>query len=376
MIRKKRGGTEILEVLGEGLTSRVYKAIRKHDKLNVKQVVALKVLHSQELIHSLKNEIELLLTVDSPYCVKLLGWEETAKGLALVLEFLDGVSLEELCRYRALRPSEVEHIVYQIQEGLKELHKKGIVHGDISPRNIFITTSGQIKIIDFGFSSRGQQQCEYGTPNCMSIEAWRREPLAAGSDLYSLGLLRETLLNPQESSTFRHWQERAESLKNKNSLLNERVHDRCFLEMEEYLEYRSHIASYVQDIQKWRALQQPTVKLPPVASSDLSSSIFRPVILWCLAVTVSMSVTAVAHVPSVGTPDVQYTLDVRSSVWVKAQIFKKIAGKERLYHEGYVPTLLSRLPSGEYVLRWTSEKKSGIINVHMNKAQKILIDAQ
>lgn len=48
MIWKKQNGTEILEILGEGLTSRVYKAIRKHSALNVQQIVALKVLHSQD----------------------------------------------------------------------------------------------------------------------------------------------------------------------------------------------------------------------------------------------------------------------------------------------------------------------------------------
>lgn len=376
MIRKKRDGTEILEVLGEGLTSRVYKAIRKHNGLNVEQVVALKVLHSQELIHSLKNEIELLLTVDSPYCVKLLGWEETSMGLGLVLEFLDGVSLEDLCRYRALREQEIEDILYQIQEGLRELHTKGIVHGDISPRNIFVTNSGQVKIIDFGFSSRGHQQCEYGTPNCMSLEAWRGEPQSAGSDLYALGLLHEALMNPEGSSDFRQWRERAEALKNKNTLLYESVEEREFLNVQSFPHHRLRISKYVQDMQKWRSQHQPTVKLANTPLTPLASRHLRPVISWCLIILASFSVSAVAYVPNETESDEFYTLDVRSLVWVKTQIFRVIAGKERLYHEGYVPTVLSTLRHGEYVVRWTSEKKSGIIKVQMRDHQKIVIDAQ
>lgn len=376
MMKKKQGGTEVLEVLGEGLTSRVYKAIRKHSALDVQQVVALKVLHSQELIHSLKNEIELLLTVDSPYCVKLLGWEETAKGLGLVLEYLDGVSLEDLCCYRSLDTLEIEDLIYQIQEGLKELHAKGIIHGDISPKNIFVTVTGQIKIIDFGFSSRGQKPCEYGTPNCMSLEAWRGDALTTASDLFSLGLLRETLFKSESPSNFKDWRGRAEVLKNKNVLLMEDPEARGFLKLEPRGMQRLNISNYVQDMQRWRSQQQPTIKLESRPTKlKPQQKWMRHSVCWCLAVFASASISAAAHVPSQSEKS-NYNLDIRSRLWARTVLYKKMHGREQLYHEGYTPAALTALPEGEYVLHWTSQKKSGIIEIQMRQDRKLIIDAQ
>ncbi len=378
MIKTNHDRTEILEVLGEGLTSRVYKAIRKHSALNVQQVVALKVLHSQELIHSLKNEIELLLTVDSPNCVKLLGWEETGMGLALVLEFLDGVSLEDLCRYRSLSALEVEDIVFQIQEGLKELHKKGIIHGDLSPKNIFVTTSGQIKIIDFGFSTREQKPCEFATPNCMALEAWAGRALTPSSDLFSLGLLRETLLNDEASINFKNWKLRAENLKNKNVLLCEDPNDRMFMELTAQISERTKIGKYVSEMMRWRQQQQPTIKLQSSLNVGVGVGcpVYKRVIFWCLALIASASVSAVAYVPSTTDLQSSYSLDMRAPVWVKTKLYRRSAGQQWLYHEGYVPIVISTLPSGDYVLSWTSEKKSGMINLQMHENRKIVFDAQ
>lgn len=377
MMWKKQNQTEILEILGEGLTSRVYKAIRKHSALNVQQVVALKVLHSQELIHSLKNEIELLLSVDSPNCVKMLGWEETSMGLALVLEFLDGISLEELCRQRSLKPAEVDEIVFQIQEGLKELHKKNIVHGDISLRNIFITNSGTVKIIDFGFSSREQKKFDYGTPSCMSPEAWAGTELEPGSDLYSLGLMRDLLLETSTSATadWRNWQARSEAVKNKNALLHETPSERTFLNLTSHPKVRSHVGQYVKEIQKWQKMHQPTIKLVPDFAPALAPQIkFKKLSSLLIALFASVSVSAVEPVSGTYRNDERYNLDVRSRFAVKTRLFKKTHSKDILYHDGYLPALVHSLPRGQYVLHWTSQEKSGMIQVHIDEHKKIVID--
>lgn len=375
MIWKKQNGTEILEILGEGLTSRVYKAIRKHSVLNVQQVVALKVLNSQDSIQSLKNEIELLLTVDSPYCVKLLGWEETTKGLALVLEYLDGVTLEELCRYRSLNIKESDEIIFQIQEGLKELHKKGITHGDLGPKNIFITNSGQVKIIDFGFSSREQKHCEYGTPNCVALEVWRGELLTPKSDLFSLGLLRETLLNgTQGNDDLKGWRLRAEALLNTNSLLVENPYCREFLDLKSSDDQIGRLARYVQDMQSWRNQNQPTMKLQSESHSlQIRTNRWVAVLI---AIFASVSVSAVEPVTRGALAVKHYNVDVRSHEWVSTQLFKKTNGKEMLYQQGYAPVQFHYLPEGEYVLRWTSQLKSGMMKIHLVNHQKILIEVQ
>ncbi|MCB0378795.1 MAG: protein kinase, partial [Bdellovibrionales bacterium] len=86
---------EIQNLIGEGLTSCVYKAVRKDPRGWTAQKVALKVLKSKKDVHILKNEFEKLQRVRSKYCVKLLAWETLPQGPALVLELLQGLSLQE-----------------------------------------------------------------------------------------------------------------------------------------------------------------------------------------------------------------------------------------------------------------------------------------
>lgn len=375
MIWSKQSHTEILEVLGEGLTSRVYRAIRKHRSLNVQQVVALKVLHSQEQIQSLKNEIELLLTVDSPYCVKLLGWEETSKGLAIVLEYLDGVSLEELCRWRALSLDQVDEIIYQIQEGLKELHKKQIVHGDISLKNIFITKEGCIKIIDFGFSSKERKKFDYGTPSCMSLEAWSGDKLVLGSDLFSLGLLRETLLATDLNSraTFEYWRRRAESFKNHNCLLIADPTARKFLDLKHNNQWSKSLAATVKDLKDIEMRAPSTIKLSSSFCAISRKQLLLKKVLALFLATVA-SITVSASIPTDPIFIKRASLDVRSRDWVRTELYKMNRNQKRLYQSGYAPILFNSLIYGEYVLYWTSHLKSGKIHLSVNEDQKVIIN--
>lgn len=381
MIWKKQNETVLLEILGEGLTSCVYKAIRKNKTLDVQQVVALKVLHSKNQIQSLKNEIELLLSIDSPYCVKLLGWEETSKGLAIVLEYLDGVLLADLCRYRQLSDIEINEITFQVQEGLKALHTKGIVHGDISLKNIFITREGGVKIIDFGFSTNEKRLCDYGTPQCMSLEAWRGEPLGHGSDLYSLGLLQHVLYEADADVTdARKWQARAEQLKNKNSLLLERADERAFLDLQSNKKAIKNLSEMVAEILYCRSTLQRTQKISSLTverKKNLESP-FKKMMIFGFSFLASMSLSASTAIlqSELDTPGLQrwHQLDLRSKNWANVQLFRISRQKKGLYHSGYAPAVFGSLPCGQYELRWTSTKKSGTLMLSLKSDQKIVID--
>jgi len=175
---------EICEFLGEGLTSQVYKAFRRDSKGYTRQAVALKILKSKKHVQVLKTEFEKLIQLDSRYCVKVHAWESLPTGSALVLEYIDGVSLEQLHRLHPLSKELIEEVRVQVSRGLQGLHRKKIVHGDLNLKNILITKQGVIKLIDFGFFESENQS--YFTPEFAEPILLKGSTPSAKSDFYSL----------------------------------------------------------------------------------------------------------------------------------------------------------------------------------------------
>ncbi len=120
----------------------------------------------------------------------------------IVMEKLEGMSLKDRLRGGPIELDEILDVGIQVADALAACHAKGIIHRDIKPANIFLTTSGQVKILDFGLakvsraldSSDGEPKEDltlageiFGTAVYMSPEQARGEELDARSDLFSLG---------------------------------------------------------------------------------------------------------------------------------------------------------------------------------------------
>ena len=134
----------IIETISEGRVFRLFKA-----RYGTKYVI-LKTTHIQDAMHSeiLRREYEMGKTLSHACIVSTLAFEEnTPIGPAIVLEYIDGITLGE---YNSPVP---EHLLHDILDGVDYLHHRGILHNDIKPDNIIINSLGNARIIDFGLSS-------------------------------------------------------------------------------------------------------------------------------------------------------------------------------------------------------------------------------
>ena len=192
-IRPEAATYRLTCLLGEGLSSRVFAAIREDSRGFSRQEVVLKILKTETEVSWLKREFAVLTRFRSPHCVSVFGWENLPDGPALVLERIHGLTLDELYRKHAEYPlgsAEIEEIVRQIQDGLAALHQQGLYHGDLSPRNVMVDRSGTVRLIDFALHTANEPGVINGTPPYICKERWEGQPGGVASDLFSLGLMR------------------------------------------------------------------------------------------------------------------------------------------------------------------------------------------
>lgn len=178
---------EICGVMGESSLFRIYKARHGTKYVILKCPVQPETIY----IEMLRREYEIGYTLSHPCVVNILGFEEnTEVGSALVMEYIDGVTLDEFMRTRPSR-QQSRQVLDDILDGVDYLHKRGIVHNDLKPSNIIITSSSRSKIIDFGFSS--SEDSAYsgvrgGSDGYTAPEILRGEKsMCPASDIYSVG---------------------------------------------------------------------------------------------------------------------------------------------------------------------------------------------
>ncbi|XP_039982175.1 serine/threonine-protein kinase 17A isoform X1 [Xiphias gladius] len=155
-----------------------------------------------EIIH----EIAVLeLAKVSPRVVNLHQVYEMGSEMVLVLEFAAGGEIFNQCvsdrEDEAFSEEDVKRLMRQILDGVAFLHQNNIVHLDLKPQNILLTSSsplGDIKIVDFGLS---RMVCSYqelreimGTPEYVAPEILNYEPISTATDMWSIGVLAYVML--------------------------------------------------------------------------------------------------------------------------------------------------------------------------------------
>jgi serine/threonine protein kinase len=147
------GPYEILSALGAGGMGEVYRA--RDTKLN--RDVAVKVLPpaftaDADRVARFEREARLLASLNHPHIGSIYGLEDAGNVPALVLELVEGDTLDDRVRRGSLPLSEALAVAQQIADALDAAHASGIIHRDLKPSNIKITRDGMVKVLDFGLA--------------------------------------------------------------------------------------------------------------------------------------------------------------------------------------------------------------------------------
>ncbi len=203
---KKIDRYEILDELGHGGMGTVYRAFDPR----LDRIVAIKTLRTdsgaepaevQSLLDRFSIEARAAAGLTHPNIVVIYDYGEHEKRPYIVMEFIEGISVEQLLRTSApLAASHAMRILTETAKALDHAHGRGILHRDVKPGNLMIRHDGVLKLTDFGIAriSRlsGVTRTGFivGSPHYLSPESFRNSVIDARSVQYSLGVLAWELL--------------------------------------------------------------------------------------------------------------------------------------------------------------------------------------
>ncbi|PYQ02213.1 MAG: hypothetical protein DMF82_16700 [Acidobacteria bacterium] len=193
------GRYEILSPLGRGGMGAVYRA---HDRV-LDETVALKVLRGDvasgpEMQRRFRSEIKLARRVAHPSVCRIYEYGEDGPRQYISMELVEGTNLKEVLKARGALPAEQAYeLAAQVADGLEAIHRVGIVHRDLKTLNVMIDAHGAAKVMDFGIAKRVAGEGTpapsgsyvVGSPEYMSPEQARGQPVDFRSDIYALGII-------------------------------------------------------------------------------------------------------------------------------------------------------------------------------------------
>ena len=143
----------LLEKIGQGGMGEVYLA----DDTTLDRKVALKFLpeaftSDPERMARFEREAKLLASLNHPNIAGIYGLEQAEGNRFLVLEYVEGETLQARLSKGALPLEDALELCRQIAEGLEAAHEKGVIHRDLKPANVMITAEEKVKILDFGLA--------------------------------------------------------------------------------------------------------------------------------------------------------------------------------------------------------------------------------
>lgn len=200
MTTDKIGPLTILDALGAGAGSQVFRVVRKEDS----HEYALKVVSGKaglqgRFLEQLRNEFRIGRMVDHPHLVKVYAqeietdWLFRPKRGKLLLEYASGGTLDKL---PPLKPARFLRVFECVASAMTHMHEQGICHADLKPGNIILGPAHNVKVIDYGLSRLDGEPCDrlQGTPEYMAPETKMRKVINPRTDIFNLGATTYRLL--------------------------------------------------------------------------------------------------------------------------------------------------------------------------------------
>ena len=175
------------------------------DDLKLNRKVAIKILAAnyagdKNFVVRFKSEAQILARLNHPNIVQVYDWGEFDSSYFICMEYVEGESLKEIIEKKGPLPPEtfVDYAI-QISSALLMAHKSNLIHRDIKPQNILVTTDGEVKVTDFGIAKSLSTDITktlniMGTAHYISPEQARGEILDHRTDIYSMGIVLYEML--------------------------------------------------------------------------------------------------------------------------------------------------------------------------------------
>jgi serine/threonine protein kinase len=204
---------KILSLLGEGGMGKIYLAqdTKLHRRVALK-VLPAKLAEDQDRIRRFVQEAKSAAKLHHPNIAQIFEIGDYESTHYIAMEYVEGETLRQLLSRRKLEITKAVECAAQVAAGLATAHKEGIIHRDIKPENLIVTTTGQIKILDFGLAKLVEKELGgagvselttsylysanattpgviLGTVAYMSPEQARAEKLDQRTDIFSLGVV-------------------------------------------------------------------------------------------------------------------------------------------------------------------------------------------
>ncbi len=196
------GRYRLVELLGEGGMATIFRA--KDAQLG--RDVAIKVLRPEygrdpDFVARFRQEAQAAASLNHPGIVGVFDYGADPDGPYIVMELVDGEDLATLLRRNGpLPPRQAARLVAEVARALDAAHQRGIVHRDVKPGNIMVTSDGRVKVTDFGIARAWADArltlpgTTMGSVHYFSPEQALGEAATPSSDVYSLGIVLYELL--------------------------------------------------------------------------------------------------------------------------------------------------------------------------------------
>jgi len=211
MIGKTLRNYRITEKLGVGGQGAVYKAVdNKLGRTVVIKVIPPELSAKVTNLKRFEREARLASSLDHPNICTIFGLDEQDGMHFIAMQYVEGKNVRQLVGGRPLELKTALLIGLQVADALAAAHSRGIIHRDVKSGNVMVTSSGQVKVLDFGLAklldddqaaTRGIHHTElteigvpYGTATYAAPEQARGERVDKRADIFSLGVLLYEML--------------------------------------------------------------------------------------------------------------------------------------------------------------------------------------